>query len=160
MRLAGLISAVQLGYIQSKFLNPARWPARSKARVPGFDRVGRVNSYLKKNSKRRRFSKKKSQRVAIGFLTGFCKVNRVIRSTRRVSRVTPGHGLCYFLSTRSSSSPGSTLRAGPGFKTLHPAHIYILWICSLVFESRVLYFLGCSIFSNTEIGNIHRQNIH
>jgi hypothetical protein len=59
--------------------------------------------------------------------------------------------------------PGSTLRAGPGFKTLYPVHTHththahILWICSLVLESRVLYFLGCSIFSNTEIGNIHRQ---
>jgi hypothetical protein len=29
-------------------------------------------------------------------LTGFCRVNRVTESTRRVSRVTPGHGLCYF----------------------------------------------------------------
>jgi hypothetical protein len=38
------------------FLNPAR----SKARVLGFDRVGQVNPYFKKNSKRRRFSKKKS----------------------------------------------------------------------------------------------------
>ena len=32
--------------------------AQFKTRVPGFDRVGRVNLYFKKNSKRRRFSKK------------------------------------------------------------------------------------------------------
>jgi hypothetical protein len=56
---------------ESKFLNPTR----SNAWVPGFDRVARVKPYLKK-SKQRRFSKKnKSQRVAIGFLTGFYRVN-------------------------------------------------------------------------------------
>jgi hypothetical protein len=42
----------------AKFLNPAWWPARSKIRVPGFDLVDRVNFYLKKISKRYRFSKK------------------------------------------------------------------------------------------------------
>jgi len=76
----------------AKFLNPARWPAWSKARVSGFDRV---NSYFKKNSKRRRFSKKKKNS------TGY-------------NRVLPGHCLCNFFINPARFQP----RAGPGFKTL------------------------------------------
>jgi hypothetical protein len=55
---------------------------------------------------------KKSQWVATGFLTGFC---RVIGSTRRVSRVMV---YAIFSSTRLGFSPRTTRRAGPGFKTL------------------------------------------
>ena len=72
---------------------------------PGFGRVGRVNSYFKKNSKRRRFSKKKQ------------------KSTRRVNRVTPGHGLCYFFinsarfQPRVGRVPGRP--AGPGRVSKH-----------------------------------------
>jgi hypothetical protein len=49
-----------LVYIYTQFLNPAR----SKVRVPGFDRVTRSAGsipILKKNSKWRRFSKKKTK---------------------------------------------------------------------------------------------------
>ena len=58
---------------RAQFLN-LTW---SKARVPGFDRVtGSSESILFLKSKRRCFSKKKkSQQVATGFLTGFCRVN-------------------------------------------------------------------------------------
>jgi hypothetical protein len=56
---------------------------------PG-DRVGRVNLYFLKKSKRRRFNKK-NQRVAIGFLTGFC-------------RVIPDHDFFYFLLIQPSFS--------------------------------------------------------
>ena len=139
------------------FLNPAR----SKARVLGFDRVGQVNPYFKKNSKRRRFSKK-NQRVATRFLTGFCRVNLsgrlghtgsipILKKIKNdivlvkkkwstgcnlvFDRVLPGqptgstgsHRVMTFLifsSTRPGSSPGSTRRAGPGFKTM----VYIFYI--------------------------------
>jgi hypothetical protein len=52
------------------FLNPAR----SKARVLGFDRVGQVNPYFKK-IQNGVVLVKKNQRVATRFLTGFCRVN-------------------------------------------------------------------------------------
>jgi len=56
---------------------------------PGFwvltgSSVAQINSFFK--SKRRHFSKKKSQRVVTGFLTGSCRVNRV----------TPGFSFPYF----------------------------------------------------------------
>jgi hypothetical protein len=68
-------------------------------------------------SKRRRFSKKKnkSQRVATGFLTGSCQVNRV----------TPGFSFPYFflqpgpIPAPGRPGPGSTHLAGPDFKTMH-----------------------------------------
>jgi hypothetical protein len=101
-----------------KFLNPAR----SKARVPGFDRVGRVNFYFKKNSKRRRFSKKKhkNQRVATGFLTGFFQV----------SRVTPDHGVYYFFINPfqfQPQIPGRPTRPGQVSK-----HCMIQWMLSIM----------------------------
>jgi hypothetical protein len=57
---------------------------------------------------------KKSQRIATGFLTGFCWVNRVTGSTRRVSWVTPGYGLYNFFINLTRFQP----RVRPGFKTL------------------------------------------
>jgi hypothetical protein len=76
----------------AKFLNPARF----KARVPGFDRVGRVNFYFKKFQKDVVLVKKKnkSQRVATGFLTGSAGSYRVM-------------AYAIFSSTRPGSSPGS-----------------------------------------------------
>jgi hypothetical protein len=75
--------------------------------------VGRVNFYFKKNSKRRRFSykkkKNKSQRVATGFLNE--SPGQPAGSHRVVA-------YAIFSSTRPGSIPGSTRRAGPGFKTL------------------------------------------
>jgi hypothetical protein len=75
--------------------------------------------FLKKKSKRCRFSKKKnkSQRVCHRVLTGSC---RVTGSTRRVSRVTPGFSFPRFFinPARVGRGPGSTRRAGPGFKTM------------------------------------------
>jgi hypothetical protein len=78
-------------------------------------RVGRVNLYFKKNSKRRRFSKKKnnSQRVATGFLTGFCRVNPPGR---------PGHIkswlILFFHQPDPIPTPGRPGRAGLSFKTM------------------------------------------
>ena len=72
-------------------------PARSKAQVPGFDRV----SFFFFKSKRCRFSKKKKK--STGLQPGLA------RSTRRISRVFP---YPVFSSTRPSSSPESTRRAG------------------------------------------------
>ena len=71
--------------IIASFLNPVQF----KARVLGFDRFCRVNFYFKKNSKWRRFSKKKKQK-STDFLLGFAG------STCRVGRVTPGHDFFYF----------------------------------------------------------------
>ena len=76
--------------------------ARFKARVPGFDRVTESNFF--KKSKRHRFSKKKknkSQRFAIEFLTGSC-------------RVTSGFSLPYFFfnSPRFQPQVDSPGRAG------------------------------------------------
>jgi hypothetical protein len=56
--------------------------------------------------------KKKSQRVATRFLTGFCRVAGQPAGSHRVM------AYAIFSSTRPGSSPGSTRRAGPGFKTL------------------------------------------
>jgi len=50
---------------------------------------------FKKNSKRYRFSKNKVNRLQPGFA----------RSTRRVSRVTPGHGLSYFFINPAQFQP-------------------------------------------------------
>jgi hypothetical protein len=38
--------------------------------------------------------------------------------------------------------------------------IQILRIYSLTPKSRILYFLGYTIFTNTRVENIHRQFIH
>jgi hypothetical protein len=57
-------------------------------------RVDRVNFYFKKIQNDIVLVKKKtSQRVATGFLTGFC---RVTGSACRVGRVTPGHDFSNF----------------------------------------------------------------
>ena len=47
-------------YIKLQFLNPARWPARSKARVSGFDRVSRINFFSKHQNDVILFKKQKS----------------------------------------------------------------------------------------------------
>jgi len=88
-------------WLWAKFFNPARWPAWSKARVSGFDRV---NSYFLKNSKRRRFSKKKKKLNGLqpGFWPGFAE--------------SAGSWLMQFFHQPGLvPAPG---RAGPGFKTL------------------------------------------
>jgi len=77
-------------------------PARSKAQVPGFDRV----SFFFLNQNDVVLVKKKK---STGLQPGLA------RSTRRISRVFP---YPVFSSTRPSSSPESTRRAGPGFKTM------------------------------------------
>jgi hypothetical protein len=64
-------------------------------RVTGFGpgrRVGQVNLYFKKNSKRRYFSKKnKTKKTKVnGLQPGFAG------STRRVDWVKPGHDFSYF----------------------------------------------------------------
>ena len=83
----------------------------------GFRPGHRVNLYFKKNSKRRRFSKKnknKSQRVA----TGFCRVNPPGR---------PGHAGSWLILFFNQPGPvpapdrpssGSTRQTGPGFQTM------------------------------------------
>jgi hypothetical protein len=63
-------------------------------RSSGFDQIGRVNLYFKKNSKRRCFSKKKKQK-SMGCNQVFDRV-LLGQPGRRVGRVTPGHGLFYF----------------------------------------------------------------
>jgi hypothetical protein len=102
----------------AKFLNPVR----SKIRVPGFDRitrfdrVGRVNFYLKKIQNGIVLVKKKTKvnRLQPGFWLGFAG------STRQVGRV-----IAYpiFSLTRSGSNTGSAGSridppAGTGFKTM------------------------------------------
>ena len=77
-------------------------PARSKAQVPGFDRV----SFFFLNQNDVVLVKKKK---STGLQPGLA------RSTRRISRVFP---YPVFSSTRPSSSPESTRQAGPGFKTM------------------------------------------
>jgi len=78
----------------------------------GFDRVGRVNSYFKKISKRRRFSKKKK----VNGLQPVFWPGQPAGST--------GSWLMLFfhqpgpVPTPGRSGPGSTRWAGPGFKTL------------------------------------------
>jgi hypothetical protein len=86
---------------ESKFLNPTR----SNAWVPGFDRVARVNPYLKK-SKQRRFSKKIKVN---GLQSGFWPV-----FTGSTCRVTLGHDFSYFFFNPTRLQP----RAGSGFKTM------------------------------------------
>jgi len=77
----------------------------------GFRPGHRVNLYFKKNSKRRRFSKKTKTKVN-GLQPGFAG------STRRVGRVTSGHGLSYFLinparfQPRVGPVPGQPVRPG------------------------------------------------
>jgi len=93
-----------LVYIYTQFLNPA-W---SKARVPGFDRVTRSAgsiSILKKIQNDVVLVKKtKVNELQPGFWPGFAG--------------STGSWLFLFFSTRPGSSPGSTRRAGPGFKTM------------------------------------------
>jgi hypothetical protein len=62
------------------------------------------------------YKKKKKQK-----LTGCNRVfDRILSDQlgRQVSRVTPVFYFPVFSSTRPGSSPGSTCRAGPGFKTM------------------------------------------
>jgi len=85
---------------------------------------GRPGQFLfQKNSKRHHFSKKnKSQRVATGFLTGFCRVNWVTEST---GRVVPGHDFFYFFFNSARFQPriGRVLGQPTG-----PGRILKLWL--------------------------------
>jgi len=57
--------------------------------------VGWVNPYLKKNSKRRRFSKKKVIGLQPSFWPGFAGSTESSGQPRRVGRVTSGHDFSY-----------------------------------------------------------------
>jgi hypothetical protein len=80
----------------------------SAGSIPILKKIQNDVVFVKKNK-----NKNKSQRVATGFLTGFC----------RVSRVTPGHGLCNFFinparfQPRVGRVPGRP--AGPGRVSKH-----------------------------------------
>ena len=112
-QLSHLPAIDSLRYLKPQFLNPV-W---SKAQVPGFNRVVRVNFFLKK-LKRRRFSKKKS--------TG---CNRVF------DRVLPGQPVGSAGSHRVFSflfflQPGPVLALGrPG---------RVLNLCLKLYQNRIL----------------------
>jgi len=119
----------------AKFLNPARF----KARVPGFDRVGRVNFYFKKFQKDVVLVKKKKTKVN-GLQPGFWPGQ-------------PGHTgswlMLFFhqpgpVPAPGQPGPGSTRRAGPGFKTLMRSLLknHLQWCVDTSTTNRMIEFIS------------------